>query len=320
MMRLWLWALAAPFILSVVSCTAEQPNATAKSEPCDFKVAEHTTPKFATYANELSIPYDQEKLVQFMWVDLNQSECFAKQYAPVKIYRVPFPQDNGVFSTLPEAPKDVIKTWTSFEQSSGNALKGLTTFTFESGKNEKIVKSFMLVRADASSWHLWHEFSHFIIGTKRADHHDQNLMIAEQKFLDKAKNDILEFNSNESVYSKKLQTFFNSNYEFITKRFIDEIIIEATLVHLTHQSGATPEITSLDIQSAVNMIQFFAFQMNFQIVETINTIGMLRDHPLTKAQTDLLDMYEDRLNFQRQTINKVLNETVQLTGSSLVIF
>lgn len=318
-MRFTVWLSLIPLAFSLFACSVEQ-SATAKNEPCDFTVASHTTPKFATYANDLSIPYNQEKLVQFMWVDLEQSECFAKQYAPVKIYRIPYEQDSGVFNALPAAPQDVLKTWTSFEQASGNTLKGLTTFSFQMGKEEKIINSFLLVRADASPWHLWHEFSHFIIGTERASHHDQNLMIAEQAFLDKTKEELLKFSSDETAYSKKLQTFFNNNHEFITKRFIDEIIIEATLVHLTLQTGSTPKISALDIQNAVNMIQFFAFQMNFKIVDGINTITSLRTNPLTKAQIDLLDMYEERLKFQRQTINKVLNETVLLTGSSLVVF
>lgn len=307
MFRSLKFVFAAALVPAVLSCTAEQPNVTASSPPCDFIIAEHETPKLATYANELNIPYDQEKLVKFMWVDLAQSECYAKQFAPVKIYRVPYTDESGEFATLPEAPQTVIKSWESFEVASGNSLKGLTTFNFESGKNEKIVQSYMLVRADATAWHLWHEFSHFIIGAERAGHHDQNLQIAEQAFLDSAKKELNNFTADETIYSQKLQNYFNNNHEYITKRFLDEITIEATLIFLTRQNSGTPKVHDRDVRNALDLIMFFSLQMGFHIIDTTTTIQQIKSqHALSQAQLDLLNMYEERLKAQKSIVDRMI--------------
>lgn len=299
------------------ACTAEQPN-TIASTPCDFTVADHSTPQLATYSHDMNIPYNQERLVQFMWVDLEQSECYAKQFAPVKIYRVPFVQDSGVFQKLPEAPTKVINSWKSFEASSGNNLKGLTTFRFEPGANEKIVESFMLVRSDASPWHLWHEFSHFIIGAERAGHHDHNLQIAEKSHLDILQRNLLNPPTNEATYSQQLQTFFNTNHEYIIKRFLDEMVIESTLVFLTSQNAGTPQVTDQDIQNSVNMILFFSMQFSSHTTENLNTITQIRaQQTLTPAQTELIDMAEKRILNQKINIDRMIHDVTTRARNSI---
>lgn len=306
---------ALSFVFS--ACTAEQPN-TPQSIPCDYTVADHAAPQFATYAHEMNIPYNQERLVQFMWVDLDQSECFAKQFAPVKIYRVPFIQDNGVFQKLPEAPTKAINSWKHFEASSGSALKGLTTFSFESGTNEKIIESFMLVRADASQWHLWHEFSHFIIGTERANHHDHNLQIAEKSHLYTLQSQLLNPPTNEQEYSQQLQSFFNTNHEYIIKRFLDEMVIESTLIFLALQNAGTPEITDNDIQNSINMILFFSMQFASHTTDNLNTIAQIRSQqPLTSAQKELVDMAENRILLQKVNIDRMIHDVNKKAQKSI---
>lgn len=316
MIRQWIYPILA---LAAVSCAVEQSETVANT-PCDYTVQEHNSPQLATYSHDLNIPYKQEKLVEFMWVDLEQSECYAKQFAPVKIYRVPYTEDSGSFDKLPEAPSKAMNNWKSFEVSSGNTLKGLTTFRFESGQQEKIVDSQILVRADASPWHLWHEFSHFVIGTERAGHHDQTLQIAEQYQLSDLQNELLKPMSNESKYSEQLQTFFNTNHEYITKRFIDEMVIESTLVFLTTQHGAgTPRVSPQEIQNSVNMILYFSMQMSAHTSINLSNIAKIRaQQPLTEAQKALINMAEKRIMNQKLAVDSMIHDVTR--RSSNIIF
>jgi hypothetical protein len=266
----------------------------------------------------MNIPYNQENLVQFMWVDLEQSECFAKQFAPVKIYRVPYTKDNGVFLKLPEAPTKEISNWKRFELTSGNALKGLTTFSFEAGANEKIIESVMLVRTDASQWHIWHEFSHFIIGAERAHHHDHNLQIAEKSYLLTLQNNILNPSTNEHDHSQQLQNYFNTNHEYILKRFLDEMVIESTLISLTTQNSGTPEVTDQDIQNSLNMILFFSMQFDAHAAENLNTIKQIKaQQTLTTAQKELVDMAENRILLQKTNVDRMIHDVTQKSQKSL---
>lgn len=301
--------------LILSACTAEKP-AIATSAPCDFQVAEHTTPKLATYADDLHIPYQQDKLVEFMWAD--ESECYARQFAPMNIYRIPYTIDNGVFPKLREAPAKEIASWKAFEAASGNMLMGLTTFRFESGAKERIIESTILLRADAANWHLWHEFSHFIIGTDRAAHHDHSLRIADQITLENLKTAAVAFSADEANYSQKLQAYLNANHEFLVKRYLDEIVIEATLIFLVQQQGATPGATNEDVQNSLHLIQFFQTMLNQHVDVTTNTIEGIRQNSLTPAQIDLLNMYQQRLKDQRDTAERIIIESTKLSRNALL--
>lgn len=305
--------ITAILFFAITACSTEK-KASAPEAKCEFQIQKHSTPLFSTYGNDLNIPYNQEKLVQMMWVSSTQTECYSKQFAPVKIYKIPFSEKSGYFNNFKEAPQAVLDSWKKYELSSGSALKGLTTFKFYPGKNEKIVESYILLREDARPWHLWHEFSHFIIGTERAHNHNHNLEIADQLFLEKTKTDLKTWNSDELKYSAQLQKYFDSNQEFITKRFVDEIIIEATLLHLTHQQNKTPDVTLGDVYDALNLIEFFSFQLSTYVSESLSTIQLLKDlHPLTPAQIELLNMYSDRLVVQQKAVGKIQQEVQSLS-------
>lgn len=290
----------------------------ASAAPCDFKVTPHNSPKFATYADDLRIPYKQDKLVDFMWAD--QSECYARQFAPINIYRVPYTENSGVFNNLREAPAKSIESWRSFEVASGNMLMGLTTFRFEPGANERIIESTILLRTDATKWHMWHEFSHFIIGTDRASSHDHSLQIADAMTLETLKKSIDTFSTDEDAYSQKLQTYFNANHEYLMKRYLDEIVIEASLIFLVQQQGSTPGASEREMQSSLHLIQFFQTQLNQHIDVTLHSINELKKNPLSKAQLDLLDMYQQRLHHQRDTVERIVSESSTLSLDVLFPF
>lgn len=299
--------LFALFAFLMSSC-AENPPEAAK---CKYQVHEHTTPRLATYAHDLNIPFDQEKLVQFMNVDLPQSECFAKQYAAVKIYRIPYAQDSGYLKPLASAPQKAIETWNNFSAETGFNLKGLTIFRYQPGKEEKILEAQILLRTDATSWHLWHEFSHFIIGTARAKSHEHSLHIAEKSQLDQLKSDLLSASISADTLSDKLQKYFNDNYEYIQKRFVDEIVIEASILHITSQTPL--DVATEDIQHSHAFIQTYAFDMNLHILDAQNTLQQIQQiYNLSNAQKDQLRMYSERLTEQLQKTDRVVINSTAL--------
>jgi hypothetical protein len=294
--------------LLVFACSEKKDE---KAPPCTFTIKEYSPPKLATYANTFNIPYDQEILMNFMVVDFKESECFAQQYAPVHIYKIPFDGADSTFvKDLTLAPETNLKTWLNFEDAYGSSLKGLTTFRFEDTADEKIIESTIMLRTDADQWHLWHEFSHFLIGTLRSSSHDHNLHIAEETTLEKLKADLIPWSSDEDTALTKIQSYFNTKSEYIMKRYIDEMVIEATLVYLTTQPNSPFKVSQKDLDDSLRLIDFFYFKLNFILLDTQNEIEAIKlQHSATKAQLDLLDMYEQKMKQQRVEMDRIVRDT-----------
>lgn len=298
-------ALLSFALVALLACSEDAPD----SPPCKYEVQEHQTPALSTYAHQLNVPFDQETLIRFMNVEPTQSECFARQYAPIRIYRVPFMVQNDYTSFLRPAPTAALTTWRKFEASFGFNLKGLTTFRYYPGAQEKITEAFILLRDDASAWHMWHEFSHFIIGTERAKSHDHSLHIAEKDQLEKLKSELLESTNDGDTFSEKLQKYFNDNHEYLQKRFVDEIIIEASLIYITSQNPLL--VKQEEIHHAQSLIQSFSLEMSIHIFITRDLITNLKNNfNLLPEQITLLKLYEDRLDVQSQGVSATVSEAV----------
>lgn len=301
-----------PFIfisLYLLASGCSQKNE-APSTPCKFTVQQHQDPKFSTDPNTFHIPHNQKALVDMMWVSTADCECYAKQFGPVHVYKVPY--NDGLHKSFvapfPPVTEAAYKTWHEFENTSDSTLRGLTTFRFENKTDEKILNANIMLREDSGPWHLWHEFSHFIIGVNRASSHTDNLLIAQETTVESLRQKMLEFDPIEDRYLATMQDFFNTYNEYLLKRYLDEIVIEASLIHLTSQRETTPQVTVNDFTESLRVIEFFYYKLIFSLMSTQNqTYQLLTKANLTNAEKNFLNKQIEHLILTRNDIENTVN-------------
>jgi hypothetical protein len=221
------------------------------------------------------LPFQQEPLIALMWTPTNDCECFARKNGNIRIYKVPTERINSTltFKKLKNAPVKSVSNWQeSVESINRNRtgrptlLWGLTTLFFHSLPMEKIVHTEILLREDGRPWHLWHEYIHYLIGRSRSESPQMNLHKPSPEELTVAFEKAMEQNDLE-LFNKLFQAYSDLQMEFIQQEFVDEIVIEQTLLDLVAQAKELLPVDNRDIQDSMDIVDRYEDKYRFYLME-----------------------------------------------------
>ncbi|MBY0386160.1 hypothetical protein K2X05_13460 [bacterium] len=259
------------FILMLVSCSSKESS----QPPCQYTSTPQTVIKHSTTPERTGLPYQQEPLISLMWTPINDCECFVRKNGRIQIYKVPEEPINKTltFQKLKNAPAKSISNWTeSVEQINSNRsghrsiLWGLTTLFFQSLPKEKIAHTEILLREDSRPWHLWHEYSHYLIGISRSESPHMNLRKPSLEELSAAFDKALQQNDSDE-FNKHFQKFSDLQMDFIQQEFVDEIVIEQTLQDLASQAKELLPVDNRDFQDSMDVVDRYNDKYRFYLME-----------------------------------------------------
>lgn len=270
MLRLVLWT---PLLLTLTFCSSEDPS----TPPCNYTSSPKQQLKLSTNPDTLRLPFDQQKLVALMWTPASQSECFVRKNGAIQLYKVTNARSsgraepkgestNGTFVMLKPSPPQSMQNWRDSEEmiqsgASSNGplpeLLGLTHFKYYDVPQEKIVQTVIQVRAEGRPWHLWHEYAHYLIGVTRVQSPTANLTSLQDVDVQKALGQALNSKDNLELLQKEFQKFSDLQIDFIEKKYMDEILIESTLIELALQAPNDLPFDDTDVDDSRAVIHTF---------------------------------------------------------------
>lgn len=263
MSRLLVWI---PLLFALTHCSSEDPAA-----PCKYTSQPLKELKLSTAPDILGLPFEQQKLVALMWTPTNESECFVQKNGAVKLYKVVDQQvssSNDTFVKLKPTPASSLKSWNESEAeiqsaaiNSGNGplpqLLGLTHFKYYDVPQERIVSTEIMVRSEGRPWHLWHEYAHHLIGVARVQSPTAKIENRRKKDVEESLQKALAAKEDPSLLQKEFQNFSDLQIDYIEKKFVDEILIETTLIDLALQTENVLPFDQKDVEDSREVINTF---------------------------------------------------------------
>lgn len=210
-----------------------------------------------------------------MWTSVDDCECFVRKNGRIRIYKVSTEPINSrlTFKKLKNAPTNSMKNWSeSVEDINRNRsgrpkiLWGLTTLYFHSLPKEKIVHTEILLREDGRIWHLWHEYIHYLIGVSRSESEQMSIHKPSPEELSDALEKALQQPHLED-FNTFFQKFSDLQMEFIQQEFIDEIVIEQTLLDLVSQAEDLLPVDNRDIQDSMDIVDRYNDKYRLYLME-----------------------------------------------------
>jgi hypothetical protein len=303
MFRVPLWL---SLILLLAQCSSEKAPATAP--PCTYKSTPQRSLKMSTFPQKVGLPFDQKKLIDLMWVSVDQSECFVRKNGNVQLFKAPSQSKSStLFSHLKSAPPAAIKNWnkhieilSSKRNGKPSQLLGLTTLYFTSTPSEKIARTEILILPEARSWHLWHEYAHYLIGVSRTNSKSMNL---KERPLEDVEIALLQIGKKKKTkdFEKYFKSLANKQIEFLQKAFVDEVLIELTLIDITSQAFDLLPVSYEDLEDAERHIQnhfeeYLVFYDRFvSDLQTLAASASLEQQALIELHLKSLEKDKDNL-------------------------
>jgi len=292
MLRYVIFAMAS---LLLASCWSDSSKSTVI--PCTYKeptqVPEY---QWSTLPDQMHITVDQERLTKFMAIALSDDECYLRNEDHAVLAKmVSGREPNPEFAEFKEASNVMTQSWRDYSAAFQNGLMGLTTIQYgmDGSHRETIREIDLMVRDDARRWHLWHEYTHVLIGEARATSETQTLSLPGEKVLEDQTAQLKTLDPGTDEYTTRLAALVQGFRDRIDKAYIDELLIEATLVDLTIQHRHELGLTSEDYLRTVNAMNFF--------------MGRYEDYSreVRDVLQDLLDQNDDHVE-NKMTLSRAI--------------
>jgi hypothetical protein len=269
MLRLLIWI---PLLFALTNCSSDNPTA----PPCKYTSTPLQQLKLSTTPDTIGLPFEQQKLVDLMWTPTSESECFVQKNGSVKLYKVVSAESSGTpetFVALKPSPAQSMKNWNESEaeiqssaRNSGSGplpqLLGLTHFKYYDVPQEKIIATEILVRAEGRPWHLWHEYAHHLIGVARVNSPTAKIDVRHKEDVEAALTLALNAKDDSALLQKEFQNFSDLQMDFIEKKYVDEIVIESTLIDLALQAKNILPFDATDVEDSRGVIETFWHRYN----------------------------------------------------------
>jgi hypothetical protein len=312
-----------------------------KETPCSYQSQPKSQLQFSSAPETLGLSFPQQKLVEMMWTSPSQSECFVRRNGNVNLFRVQNEQPTyrvqgessaeleNSFVLLKPAPQASQETWRKSEEqlkieeqlkceedlnckerlNSEENLKvlllGLTSFAFYSLPTERVVSAEILLRSDSRPWHLWHEYTHFLIGQFRVQATDLSLRNPVSDTVRDALNDAVSQTEPEE-FQKKFSAFSDLQLDYMQKEFLDEVLIETTLQELISQAKDLLPVDELDFEESQRVVERFKEEYNSYFERQQQVFADLQPQ-LSSERQDLLQKHIERLEKQRTALLTLLD-------------
>lgn len=294
------------FGLLLTHCSSEKsPTVPA----CSYKSKAQKSIKMSTSPQTVGLPFDQAKLIELLWTDVAQGECFLRQNGGIQLYKISSQneiQSPQVFEKLKQAPSSSVEDWERNSTELGAPLLGLTTFWIYSQPTEKISRAEIMVVSQARPWHLWHEYTHYLIGLSRMNSKELNLKKIKPKEVSDALDAALIQKDNDALFKKNFQQFSALQIDYIQKAFVDEILIEATLSDLTTQAFDLLPVSLDDLADSVAHMAFYKHQYNDYYQTSVEEIQAALGH-LSSEQQDIVGLHLKRLEQNKTNLESILH-------------
>ncbi len=251
------------FSSALIGCSSDE-----ETPACQYKSNPQMLLEHSRAPETLGLAFQQRKLVELMWTNSAQSECFLRKNGGVQVFKIASSQNANEesFVTLKPAPQASQQNWLESQNQINQdqinvTLLGLTSFKFYSTPTERIVSAEILLRADGRPWHLWHEYAHFLIGELRVQSSEMSLRNPTSGEVKKA---LAEFLA-QPVFEKfeeKFKIFSDLQLDYMKKEFMDEILIEKTLQDLISQAPNFLPVDRQDFLDSQEVIERFKKKYN----------------------------------------------------------
>ncbi|MBY0313989.1 MAG: hypothetical protein K2Q26_00590 [Bdellovibrionales bacterium] len=194
----------------------------------------------------------------------NDSTCFVKLQDNVTLEKIPRAQTstNNEFSRLSVATADRQNYWNQKER--GGPLMGLTIFSFvETDRAQELKHTAILVTDTVRPWHLWHEFSHHLVGKSRLSQPHRRFTAPTPKQLGEARENLERVSrqvlaSSDSTrmeeFSGQIKAYVDLVFRDLDFNYVHEIVIELTLTELALQLPKD-RITNVDFLESSHMTE-----------------------------------------------------------------
>ncbi len=268
----------------------------------------------STFPQKVGLPFDQKKLIELMWVRVEQSECFVRKNGNVQLFKVPSQSEStALFSQLKPAPPAAIKNWNEHSQSlrfkrngKSSQLLGLTTLYFTSTPTEKIENTVILILPEARPWHLWHEYAHYLIGVTRTNSKSMNLKTRPREEVEIALQQMFGKKKKTKVFEKSFKSLANKQIEFLQKAYVDEILIELTLIDLTSQAFDLLPVSYEDLEDSERHIQDYFEEYLDAYHQFVSELQTLLNASASPEQQALIGLHLKRLEQDKDNLESVI--------------
>lgn len=309
--------LYSPLLVLLLSCGSKQSSSSDVPTPaCQIQADSSSLHTLSLnpsqIPDQLSAPFDQQPLLKMMTLELTDSICWVHQNN-FQLEKVTTTESAKIknFSSLKEASSSPKKVWDQ-HIFSGVPLEGLTVFSYEESKNEKkLQKTSILLKDSSLPWHLWHEFTHALIGKERFKNQEQKFTLPQQSELLELKKKVelqVQYGHAEDLI-KALALYLESTVKYIDFLFLDEILIELTLSDIYSQlprDRQNPE----DLQTSLRMTssQFYLYQTHWE--NTKNEMNFAMNSLNSFQNSDLTSIYNIQLKMNKKikTLSKLIHQ------------
>lgn len=295
--------------VGITNCSEEVTLVPDKNPPPPPDCIAPTIPTLAPVTQlsvkaQSGLPFHQEKLVPLLVLPLNDGICYIEHSGPIAFHKMTAKKSSGNFDQFPEASQDLVKEWSKIETTLKLPLAGMTAVSyFGTGPNESMIRTDILLSSNATPWHLWHEFSHYLFAEARNEKISiqsfnpptiEEVDASRQEFiaLVKAKADLM-------VSLEALKKTFALHELYDSRVHLEEIVIELNLLNITAQEKS-PLVKDADVKESLNIINLFhkkhhVFYMTLfkEVSEVLKDEPDLRNWYLVKRKKWILD--EDEL-------------------------
>jgi hypothetical protein len=279
--------------LGLTRCSSqEDPQETS----CEYQSQSQKEIKLSTTPQTMNLPFDQQKIISLLWTPTEQSECFLTKNGSVKLYKLPNQENRAddTFVTLKPATSSALENWSRAENSIEATLLGLTTVSFLSVPQEKIVDTQIVVRSEGRPWHLWHEYVHFLIAQTRVAAPDLLLDSVTETEVSESLDRALAQINNPSHFQELFLEFSNLQLDYLQKAFVEEIVIESTLLELTAQAEAYLTFDQIDRSESLNVIVMFYTRYDNYLQRALHEL-LAKTTGINPELQTLVDQHQKRL-------------------------
>lgn len=273
--------------------------------PCELQDTSPAPAAMKATDKTFEIAFDHSKVQKVMTLPAQEDVCFVRLQGQVNVYKTElgpsYAQPSSTWVNLPQSPAELEARWKNYQTGFHLDIMGLTALSYwDLPERKEVVSAQIVLSTRGRPWHLWHELSHLLIAQERAKDARKGIAIPTPDQLANAKQAFMKSfdEGNEAEAANDLIQLFNVHRDYDEHVFLEELVIETSLIH---NSLELPEklyqtqISGQDLPASFSLIEHYLSQ-HIQFHKSL--MDELR--PLVEQNNTLLEIWQKRSDEQTQ--------------------
>lgn len=297
-------AVVSLVISSLFGCLKLHTASGPTPPPCELR---DTSPAPVMKASEktFDISFDQSKVQKVMSLPAHEDVCFVRLQGNVSVYKTEmgpsYAPPSSTWVNLPASPAELEARWKNYQTGFHLDIMGLTALSYwDLPERKEVVSAQIVLSTRGRPWHLWHELSHLLIAQERAKDARKGIAIPTPDQLASAKETFVKSfeEGNEADAANDLIQVFNVHRDYDEHVFLEEIVIETSLIHNSlelREDLFKTQISGYDLPASFSLIEHYLTQH-----ARFHQALMDELKPMAEQNNTLLEIWQKRSDEQAQ--------------------